>query len=334
MVGCPAEASPDAVNLQDRRSGALVIRLHISQIPPKPARVSWFVLTILSAFLLGLYDYFKKAALHENAVMPVLFGGVAAGALVWLPLILWSAIAPDTLPGDFLHVTGISWQDHLLLFMKAALVGASWLCGYYGIESLPLSVAAPIRATGPLWTITFAILFFRESPTMKQMAGMAVIFLAFFAFTIVGRREGIRFHRDKSVFFMIAATLLGAASALYDKYLLQAADLSPGQVQAWFSVYTCVLLIPPMWLWLRMKNRHPFHWHWAIPVIGITLLLADILYFTAISRPDALISLISPMRRTSVAVSFLLGILVFREKQILAKGLCVAAIIAGVLLLS
>lgn len=175
---------------------------------------------------------------------------------------------------------------------------------------------------------------FPRVPTIKQMAGMAVIFLAFFAFTIVGRREGIRFHRDKSVFFMIAATLLGAASALYDKYLLQAADLSPGQVQAWFSVYTCVLLIPPMWLWLRMKDRHPFHWHWAIPVIGITLLLADILYFTAISRPDALISLISPMRRTSVVVSFLLGILIFREKQILAKGLCVAAIVVGVLLLS
>ena len=103
--------------------------------------MSWLLLTIASAFLLGFYDYFKKLALHDNAVLPVLFGSVAAGALVWLPFVLWSAVAPDSLPAEFLHVTGISWRSHGLLFAKAALVGASWLCGYYGIKSLPLSIA-------------------------------------------------------------------------------------------------------------------------------------------------------------------------------------------------
>jgi drug/metabolite transporter (DMT)-like permease len=296
--------------------------------------VSWLLLTIASAFLLGLYDYFKKVALHENAVLPVLFGSVAAGAVVWLPFVLWSAASPETLPTEFLHVSGISVRGHLLLFAKAALVGASWLCGYYGIKSLPLSIATPIRATGPLWTITFAVLLFGESPSPKQWLGVAVILVSFFAFTFVGRREGIHFHRNKSVFFMIAATLLGAASSLYDKFLLQTAELTPAQVQAWFTIYTTVILIPPMALWLGLKNRHAFHWHWAIPVIGITLLAADILYFTAIAQPDALISLISPVRRASVIVSFLLGIFIFREKQIRSKAACVAGIITGVVLLS
>lgn len=296
--------------------------------------MSWLLLTLMSAFLLGLYDYFKKAALTDNAVLPVLFGSVAAGALVWLPFIIWSAIAPETLPMELFHVSAISGRGHLLLFAKAALVGASWLCGYYGIESLPLSIAAPIRATSPLWTITMAILFFHESPTSKQLAGMAVIFLSFFAFTIVSRREGIHFVKNKAVFYMIAATLLGAASSLYDKFLLQNAHLSPGQVQAWFSIYTALLMAPPMFLWLCQKNRHAFHWRWSVPLIGLTLLAADILYFSAIAQPGALISLISPVRRTSVVVSFLLGILVFREKQSGPKGLCVAGIVTGVILLS
>ncbi len=296
--------------------------------------MSWLLLTIASAFLLGLYDYFKKVALHDNAVLPVLFGSVAAGAAVWLPFVLWSAIAPETLPSDFLHVTGLSAHGHFLLFGKAGLVGASWLCGYIGIKSLPLSIASPIRATGPLWTITFAVLLFHESPTPKQWTGVAIILLSFFAFTFVGRREGIHFHRNKAVFFMIGATLLGAASSLYDKFLLQSAHLTPGQVQAWFTIYTTLILVPPMAFWLTLKNRHPFHWHWAIPVIGITLLAADILYFTAIAQPDALISLISPARRTSVIVSFLLGIFLFKEKQIRSKGACVAGIITGVILLA
>jgi drug/metabolite transporter (DMT)-like permease len=296
--------------------------------------VSWLLLTISSAFLLGFYDYFKKLALRDNAVLPVLFGSVAAGAAVWLPFVLWSAVAPATLPVSWLHVAGISARSHLLLFAKAAIVGASWLCGYYGIKSLPLSIASPIRATGPLWTITFAVLLFHESPRPQQWLGVAIILAAFFAFSFIGRREGIHFHRNPAVFFMIGATLLGAASSLYDKYLLQSAHLSPVQVQAWFTIYTTLLLVPPLVLWLRLKHRHPFHWHWAIPVIGFTLLAADMLYFTAIAQPDALISLISPVRRVSVVVSFLLGIFLFQERHWRSKAACVAGIITGVILLS
>ena len=36
--------------------------------------MTWLVLSLLSAVLLGLYDFLKKSALRDNAVMPVLFG--------------------------------------------------------------------------------------------------------------------------------------------------------------------------------------------------------------------------------------------------------------------
>lgn len=296
--------------------------------------MSWLLLTLGSALLLGLYDYFKKLALRDNAVLPVLFGSVAAGAAVWLPLVVWAAIAPAALPTGLQQVAELDVRGHLLLFGKAALVGASWLLGYYGIKALPLSIASPIRATGPLWTIAFAVLVFGEAPSAKQWLGVAIVLLSFFGFTVVGRREGIHFHRHTGVFFMIGATLLGAASSLFDKYLLQSARLSPYQVQAWFTIYLALMLVPALACWARMKDRQPWHWHWAIPVIGITLLAADILYFTAIAQPGALISLISPVRRTSVVVSFLLGIVLFRERQVGLKAICVAGIIGGVILLA
>lgn len=296
--------------------------------------MSWLLLTLGSALLLGLYDYFKKLALRDNAVLPVLFGSVAAGAAVWLPLVVWAAIAPASLPAGLQQVGELDARGHLLLFGKAALVGASWLLGYYGIRALPLSIASPIRATGPLWTIAFAVLVFGEAPAAKQWLGVAIVLLSFFGFTLVGRREGIHFHRHAGVFFMIGATLLGAASSLFDKYLLQSARLSPYQVQAWFTIYLALMLVPALAWWARLKDRQAWHWHWAIPVIGITLLAADILYFSAIAQPGALISLISPVRRTSVAVSFLLGIVLFRERQVGLKAVCVAGIIGGVILLA
>lgn len=296
--------------------------------------MSWLLLSVCSALLLGVYDYLKKTALHDNAVLPVLFGSVAASALVWLPFAIWSAVAPGSLPHPFLDVATIGLREHGLLLLKAALVGTSWLLGYHGLKSLPLSIATPIRATAPLWTIALAVLLFGESPTLRQWAGVATILVSFFLFTLVGRREGIHFHRHKGVFLMIGATLLGAISALYDKYLLQTVGMAPSAVQAWFTIDLALLLVPALIVSRRAPDRHPFRWHWAIPVIGLTLLAADILYFIAVTQPDALISLISPVRRTSVIVSFLLGIFLFREKHVVSKGLCVAGIIAGVLLLA
>jgi drug/metabolite transporter (DMT)-like permease len=292
------------------------------------------VLTIGSALLLGIYDYLKKSALRDNAVVPVLFGSVAAGALVWLPFVIWSAMAPQTLPHAGFDVCGLSLKGHWLLALKALIVGSSWFFGYLGMKSLPLSIASPVRATGPLWTIAFAVLCFGESPTLRQWCGVAVILLAFFAFSAVGRREGIHFHRDRGIIFMIVATLLGAGSSLYDKHLLQTAHLAPGQVQAWFTIYTSLLLLPLMVWWWHTQDRSTFQWRWAVPGIGLALLAADLLYFTAIAQPGAMISLISPVRRASVVVSFVLGIVVFGERQFRIKALCVVAIVGGLLLLA
>lgn len=296
--------------------------------------VTWFVLTIASALMLGIYDFLKKSALKDNAVVPVLFISIATGTLFWLPFLGWSLLWPGTLPHPVLDVSGVSWRGHGLLMIKATLVGLSWLFGYIGMKSLPLSIASPVRATGPLWTILFAVICFGESPSGRQWLGVAVIFAAFFALTLVGRREGIYFQRDRGIGWMVAATLFGAASALYDKFLLQHAALSPGQVQAWFSWYTTLWLSPLMIWWWITQDRRSFQWRWAVPGIGVALLVADLLYFTAIAQPGAMISLISPVRRASVAVSLLLSLWVLRERQIGIKAVCVAGIVVGLCLLA
>lgn len=296
--------------------------------------MNWLALTIVSALLLGLYDYFKKSSVRENAVIPVLTISAGVGSVIWLPFVIWSAAAPATLPSPALDVWNLDARGHGLLLAKSLLVGFSWYCGYRGIRTLPLSIAAPIRATAPLWTILLAVMWFGESPTARQWAGIGLILFDFFLFSRIGKREGIHFHRNAGVWFMIAATLSGAVSALYDKYLLQNAAIPPTTVQAWFSLYLMVPLLPALALWKRSKSRHPFQWRWSILAIGVTLIGADLLYFTAIAQPDALISLISPVRRASVIVSFLLGIFLFGEKNLGAKSMCIAGIIAGVILLA
>lgn len=292
--------------------------------------MSWILLSVASALLLGCYDLARKRALRDNAVLPVLFLSVLAGALVWAPLLLWARLLPASSPFEEPQDLWLTAGGHALVFAKAALVALSWIFGYLAIKHLPLSIAAPIRSTSPLWTILIAVVWMGEQPTPGQWAGLLIVLGAFYAFSWVGRLEGIHFHRDKWVACMIAATLIGACSSIYDKYLLQHMRIAPATLQAWFSIHLVLVLLPFQWVaWRGIVLR----WTWAIPLVGVLLLASDYLYFTAVAQPDALISVISPLRRASVIIPFLGGILLHQEKNFRLKLLCVLGLLAGVVVI-
>ena len=69
-------------------------------------------------------------------------------------------------------------------------------------------------------------------------------------------------------------------------------------------------------------------------MIAVLLLTSDFMYFTAIDTPGALISIISPVRRTSLIIAFLAGVLIYGEKNWRHKAICIASLLAGVYVLS
>lgn len=296
--------------------------------------MSWIALSILSALLLGFYDLAKKHALKENAVLPVLFFGIVTSACIWLPFVIWSHASPASYPSKDFLVASLSLSQHGLLFMKSSLVGASWIFGYFALKHLPLSIAGPIRATSPLWTILLAVLLFSENPSSWQWVGIIIVLLAFYGFSFVGKFEGIRFHRDKWVGYMLVATLTGACSAIYDKFLLQKMSMDAATVQAWFSLYLVVVMLPFYIAWRRgIGAGGVFQWRWSILLIGIFLLLADYLYFSALTQDGALIAVISPVRRCAVVVSFLGGIILHKEKNFRPKAVCIFFLLLGIVLI-
>ncbi len=297
--------------------------------------MSWVLLSIMSALVLGVYDLTKKAAVKENAVPPVLFFSVVASAIVWTPFLIWSTASPDTFPSQRFQVQPMDIVQHGLLLFKAALVASSWMFNYFAVKHLPVSISSPIRATSPLWTILIAVALLGERPSVLQWSGIVVILGAFYAFTFVGRLEGIHFHKDRWVGFMIIATLIGSMSALYDKYLLQTLGMDAATVQCWFSNYLVVVLAPFWLAWRKGRfGSRNFQWRCSIPMIGITLLVADFFYFVAIGQADALISVISPLRRCAVLITFLGGITMYQEKNFRPKLLCIIGLLAGVFLLN
>ncbi len=295
----------------------------------------WVWLGLVSMLFLGVYDLCKKHSLNHNAVLPTLFFSNLASVVMVLPLILISARAPGVLEGGILYVAPMPLQWHGLMMLKALIVGASWICAYFALKHLPISIVSPIRASGPVWTLAGAILLFHEQPSALQWAGMGIIFVCYFLFSFVGREEGIHFHRSKWIGLIFLATLIGTCSTLMDKWLMHSEGMQPVQVLAWYFVYLGVfftLVNAALW-WPKRKQTTPFQWRWTIPMIGILLAFADFSYFVGVGDPDVLIVIMSVLRRCSILISFCVGAILFKEVNKRKKAWVLGGIMVGVLLI-
>ena len=298
----------------------------------------WLILAFLSAAFLGLYDALKKQALKANAVIPVLFLNTLICSLIFLPCIVLSA-QTSLLDGSIFKVGQGGGDMHRYIVLKAVIVLASWVLGYFGMKHLPLTIVGPINATRPVMVLVGALLFFGERLNAWQWVGVLLAVASFLLLSRSGRKEGIDFRHDHWIYMIVGAALLGAISGLYDKYLM--APVSEGgvgldrmMVQSWYNVYQCaMMLVMLLLLWWPIRRHQPFHWSWAIIGVSIFLSAADFLYFYALSLPSAMISIVSMVRRGSVVVSFLCGALFFHEKNLKAKAFDLALVLLGMFFL-
>ena len=295
----------------------------------------WIWLGLGSMLLLGFYDLSKKHALSDNAVLPTLLFSNLAGICLTIPVILGSKFLPELMSSIGMYAAPLSLYEHGLLGLKSLIVGTSWVCAFFAMKHLPISIVSPIRASGPLWTLFGAIVLFQEMPSLLQWIGIALIFAGYFAFSILGREEGIHFHRSKWVGFIFLATLIGTCSTLMDKWLIQRQDFAPMQVLVWYSLYNFIFFIIVNGLfWLpNRKKTTPFKWRWTVPMIGILLVLSDWVYFQAVADPEALIVILSVLRRCSVLVGFFVGAVLFKEVNKRKKSWILLGIMIGVLLI-
>ena len=292
----------------------------------------WIVASLVSAFFLGCYDLSTKHAVRDNAVLPVLFFANVCSAAIWLLIYAGTTLAPHAF-APTLHVDSLTGFQHLQLFLKAMIVAASWVCSYFAVKQLPVSLAAPIRATGPVWTLLGATLVLGERPTWLEGLGIVITLASFLGLSVVGAREGIHFRRNRWIWFLGGGTLLGALSGLYDKYLLGSVGFTAATVQCWFSIYLALVFLPLAVGWkLRWWQRQEFQWRGSIVLVSLMLLVADFLYFNALRDPEALVSMVSSLRRGGTLVAFAGGIWLFSEVNARAKLPAVIGVVIGIVL--
>lgn len=296
--------------------------------------MSWLFLGLISVCFLGLYDLCKKYSVNANAVLPVLFFSTLAGSIPTLGPLALHFIHPSLALAWNMDIGSLNARQTLGIFAKACIVSGSWFCSYLALKHLDLSVASPIRASQPIWTLIGAFCFFHESPSTLQMIGLFIVLGSYFSMALAHRKLESTLP-IKWASLMLFAALLAAGSGFLDKILLQEQQISAWTMQSYFNGFL-LLILGSAYLIDHLKNRtrkSAFEWRWSIPLIGLLLFAADMAYFSALNQEGALLSVLSPLRRGNAVISFIAGIFLLKESVNWQKGVSVAGIACGICLL-
>lgn len=285
----------------------------------------WILFAFVSATLLGFYDVFKKQSLRDNAVLTVLLLNCLFSSIIFLPMIWYAPFG--------------GWEVQKYIVLKAFIVLSSWICGYYAMKHLPLTIVGPVNASRPMLVLLGAMFIFGERLNLFQWTGVLLALSSFLLLKLGGKKEGIDFMRNRWALCLIAAALLGACSGLYDKYLMSSPEegglgLNRLTVQSYFNFYQLAIMFVVVMLerW-KEQSETSFKWRWTIPFISLFICAADLAYFYSLSLDDAMISVVSMVRRGSVIVSFMMGAFLFHEKNLKSKAVDLVLVLLGMLFL-
>ncbi len=304
----------------------------------------WIVLAFISAICLGFYDVSKKIALRDNKVVDVLMLSTCISSLILaVPLVL-SRIHPEWMLGTPFYVPRLDLTAHLYTLLKSVIVLSSWVFAYISLKHLPISVVSPVQATRPMWTLIGAMLIFGERLNTWQWIGVVLAIGTIFVFSF-GATKKVRhttlFHEHKYYYICLAlAILIGAASGLYDKYLMRRYDHNA--VQVYYTFYQAIMMLI-VWGIDRIHNRSVSEAVCALlakrsvfPILMISLFLivSDNVYMLALQDPDSMIAVVSTIRRGGTVIGFAYGLLYLKEHDPWRKIICMIGILAGLICLA
>ena len=200
----------------------------------------WFAGTFLDtapfSFLRGEAELVSTQQLTQSACM----AGTAGKTSIWLAF-------------RDLGLTHPELKAHLLVVLKAFIVLSSWICGYFGLKHLPLTIVGPINATRPVLVLVGAMLIFGERLNAYQWVGVILAIASIFLMSRAGKKENIDFKRNKWIWCVGLATLMGVISGLYDKHIMK--SLNPMFVQSWFNFYQMIIMtLICVFLWYPKRH--------------------------------------------------------------------------------
>ncbi len=277
-----------------------------------------FLLVLAAAACHAAWNFFVK---RINAGPELVFLFSVLSVVIYLPLAIWFATGwTDARPVQLLIIAG-SAILHLGYFL---LLQAGYRKG-------DLSLVYPTaRATGPLLSTSFAVLFLGEVLSGQLVLGGGIIIFGIVMLT--GGHAHRRGHAALSLAFGVSAGLLIGSYTVWDAYAVSVLAIPPLLLD-YASSLGRSLLLAPIAYHKRTKVRSIWcHHKWAVVAIAILNPLAYILVLIALTFTPVVY--VAPIRELSVLLTVLMGSILLQEGHLRHRLMWAVVILVGVIILA
>lgn len=283
----------------------------------------WIVLVLIYGILKGVRDIAKKKALTLNGVVEVLFVYTALAFIFTVPT-----------SG---HVGGVPTKELLLIAFKAFIIFVAFLCSFYAIEKMPVSLYGVIDLSRMMFAMILGVFVLKETLGIYQI--IALILIAGGLLLLKYKPKSGREDKSENVagFIYILAfisTFLNAVSGMLDKILMRTGNVSSGQLQFWYMLFMVIyyglyVLITRTKVNFKSVLKNPYVW-----LISILFVVADRCLFMANGYADSRVTVMTLLKQVCCIVTIAGGKLIFKEKDTLKRFICAMIIIAGIVVAS
>lgn len=278
---------------------------------------------LVNAFLFALHNILTKKGLrYSNPATAVITSLAINMVLLW-------GVSLFFVPLDSLTSSGI------LIFVLVGLFqpGLTRFLTYKGIETLGVAITDPIRATTPMFSALFAILFLGELMTLPIFCATLLII---FGIVLLSQRDGSRQEiRFLYIFYPLLASLLAGFSQVLRKFGMAAVP-HPFLAAAVTASSSFAVSLLTIWMSERREmtfllNRESLPFYLPAGVV-VSLGMVSIYYALDLGK----VTVVIPLSSTGPLFSLVLSAIFLRDvERVTIKiilGACV--IISGVLLIT
>ncbi len=278
--------------------------------------MSYIVVTMFSALLLGLYDFFKKLSVRkDNNIYQILF-------LFTFVAFLCNLVFVKT-------AVNIEGKYILILLLKSVIISVNWFLTMKALSKLDLGITAPFSLLGTVSTTILASIIYKERIGLNQILGMAIILFGLVLISRLGIKKDNKKNDYKYIIFLVIAAFLSSCSAMIDKYMSHN-NISYKAVSFWFFLFLSIiyliicLVINKKINFVSLKKNYYF-----IILTGLCIFFADIVYYSALYMDGSNVSIISITRKLSVFIGVLLASIFLKEDNFIKKLLILIMMFGG-----